>query len=89
MQTCHRHGRPVIAPGAGSLLGGHINAPHGDISIDMSQRVQIIAVINEGLDVVVQPGVTGEWLNIYLSDGGLFFQIDAGASASISGMGTL
>jgi len=55
---------------------GHVNAPHGGISIDMSQLDQVIEVNNEDLDVVVQPGVTREWLNNYLRDSGLFFPID-------------
>ena len=76
MQTCHRLGCPVIAFGTSSSLEGHINAPHGGISIDMSQLDQVIEVNNEDLDVVVQPGVTREWLNNYLRDNGLFFPID-------------
>jgi len=86
MQTCHKLGCPVIAFGTGSSLEGHVNAPHGGISIDMSQLNQIIEVNNEDLDVVVQPGVTREWLNNYLRDSGLFFPIDPGANASIGGM---
>ena len=86
MQTCHKLGCPVIAFGTGSSLEGHVNAPHGGISIDMSQLNQVIEVNNEDLDVVVQPGVTREWLNNYLRDSGLFFPIDPGANASIGGM---
>ena len=76
MQTCHRLGCPVIAFGTSSSLEGHVNAPHGGISIDMSQLDQVVEVNNEDLDVVVQPGVTREWLNNYLRDSGLFFPID-------------
>ena len=86
MQTCHKLGCPVIAFGAGSSLEGHVNAPHGGISIDMSQLDQVLAVNNEDLDVVVQPGITREALNDFLRDSGLFFPIDPGANASIGGM---
>ena len=86
MQTCHKLGCPVIAFGAGSSLEGHVNAPHGGISIDMSQLDQVLVVNNEDLDVVVQPGITREALNDFLRDSGLFFPIDPGANASIGGM---
>jgi D-lactate dehydrogenase (cytochrome) len=87
MQTCHRLSCPGTVFGASSSLEGHVNAPHGGISIDMSQLDQIIEVNNEDLDVVVQPGVTREWLNNYLRERGLFFPIDPGADASIGGIG--
>ena len=86
MQTCHKLGCPVIAFGAGSSLEGHVNAPHGGISIDMSQLDQVLVVNSEDLDVVVQPGITREALNDFLRDSGLFFPIDPGANASIGGM---
>jgi len=86
MQTCHKLGCPVIAFGAGSSLEGHVNAPHGGISIDMSQLDQVLVVNNEDLDVVVQPGITREALNDFLRDSGWFFPIDPGANASIGGM---
>jgi len=86
MQTCHKLGCPVIAFGAGSSLEGHVNAPHGGISIDMSQLDQVLVVNNEDLDVVVQPGITRKALNDFLRDSGLFFPIDPGANASIGGM---
>jgi len=86
MQACHKLGCPVIAFGAGSSLEGHVNAPHGGVSIDMSQLDQVLVVNNEDLDVVVQPGITREALNDFLRDSGLFFPIDPGANASIGGM---
>jgi D-lactate dehydrogenase (cytochrome) len=86
MQICHKLGCPVIAFGAGSSLEGHVNAPYGGISIDMNQLDQVLAVNNEDLDVVVQPGINREALNDYLRDSGLFFPIDPGANASIGGM---
>ena len=75
MQTCHKLGCPVIAFGAGSSLEGHVNAPYGGISIDMNQLDQVLAVNNEDLDVVVQPGITREALNDYLRDSGLFSRL--------------
>jgi len=80
------HRVPLIAFGTGSSLEGHINAPHGGISVDMTRMSRIIEVNAEDLDCTVEPGVTREQLNTYLRDTGLFFPIDPGANASIGGM---
>jgi D-lactate dehydrogenase (cytochrome) len=86
VQTCATHNVPVIAFGVGSSLEGHVNAPAGGICIDLGQMDQVIAVHDEDLDVVVQPGVTREALNTHLRDKGLFFPIDPGANATLGGM---
>ena len=80
------HRMPVIAFGTGSSLEGHVNAPLGGISVDVSQMKRIIAVNPDDLDCVVEPGVTRKELNDYLKSYGLFFPIDPGADASIGGM---
>ncbi|WP_455271118.1 FAD-binding oxidoreductase [Rhizobium herbae] len=80
------HGVPLIAFGTGSSLEGHVNAPHGGISVDMSRMDKVLAVNVSDFDCTVQPGITREALNVYLRDTGLFFPIDPGANASIGGM---
>ena len=86
VKTCATHQVPVIPFGTGTSLEGHVNAPAGGVSVDMSRMDKIVTVHAEDLDCVVQPGVTREDLNTYLRDRGLFFPIDPGANASLGGM---
>jgi D-lactate dehydrogenase (cytochrome) len=86
VQICARHDAPIVPFGVGSSLEGHVNAPHGGVSLDCSRMNRILAVNAEDLDCVVEPGVTRTQLNSYLHDSGLFFPIDPGADASLGGM---
>ncbi|MGO4572433.1 FAD-binding oxidoreductase [Microvirga sp. 2TAF3] len=86
VKLCARHDVPIVPFGTGTSLEGHINAPFGGVSVDMSLMKRIVALHDEDLDCVVEAGVTRKELNEHLRDKGLFFPIDPGADASIGGM---
>jgi len=86
VKICALNRCPIVAYGTGTSLEGHQLAVQGGISLDMNRMNAVLAVHDEDMDVVVQPGVTREQLNDDLRATGLFFPVDPGANASLGGM---
>ncbi len=86
VQICARHGCPMVGWGTGTSLEGHALAVQGGVSVDFSRMDKVLAINAEDMDVVVQPGITREALNLELRATGLFFPVDPGANASLGGM---
>ncbi len=86
VRLCAEYGVPVIPYGVGSSVEGHILAPQGGISLDLSGMNAVLAIHAEDGDAVVQAGVTRKQLNDALKGTGLFFPIDPGADATLGGM---
>ncbi|MBV1869197.1 MAG: FAD-binding protein [Marinosulfonomonas sp.] len=86
VKICASQDCPVIGWGAGTSLEGAGLAIRGGVAVDFRLMDRVIKVNQEDLDVVVQPGLTREELNLYLRDTGLFFPVDPGANASLGGM---
>lgn len=86
VRICADHHVPIVPFGTGTSLEGHVNAPAGGVSLDTALMNRVLAVHDEDLDCVVEPGITRQDLNTHLRDTGLFFPIDPGANASLGGM---
>ncbi|KAL3477420.1 FAD-linked oxidase-like protein [Aspergillus californicus] len=85
-KICSQYKIPMIPFGAGSSVEGNFTAPYSGISIDFSQMNQIVAIHEEDMDVVVQPGVNWVDLNNTIKDTGLFLPLDPSPTVCMSSL---
>ena len=88
IRLCSERQIPVTARGAGTGLAGGASPVQGGIVLDMSGMNRILEIDIENQQVIVEPGVVHEKLNLALKPYGFFFPPDPGSSAmcTIGGM---
>jgi glycolate oxidase len=88
IRLCSDRQMPVTARGAGTGLAGGASPVSGGIVLDMSGMNRILEIDIENQQVIVEPGVVHEKLNLALKPFGFFFPPDPGSSAmcTIGGM---
>ncbi|CAO3677578.1 unnamed protein product [Rhizopus stolonifer] len=87
VKIANKHNLPVIPFSGGTSLEGHFSASRGGICLSFTEHMNhITAFHQEDMDVVVQPGVQWEDLNLFLKEYGVFFPMDPGPGACFGGM---
>ncbi len=88
IRYAHRRNLPVVARGAGSSLSGNVVPIHAGIVISFRRMNKIIQILENDMQVVVQPGMVYDELNSKLNAYKLFFPPNPGSSAvcTIGGM---
>lgn len=86
VKICYDACIPIIPYSGGTSIEGHYIPTRKGISIDVSKMDKIVAIHEDDLDVVVQPGVEWTYLNEQLEDYGLMFGPDPAPGALIGGI---
>ena len=86
MKACHERHIAITAFAGGTSLGGALTATRAGVCVDFGGMDRVLAVHEEDMDVVVQPGVGWMELNEVLEGRGLFFPVDPAPGARIGGM---
>ncbi|MCJ1476827.1 D-lactate ferricytochrome c oxidoreductase [Lambiella insularis] len=79
-KICHKRRIPMIGFSGGTSLEGTLAALNNEICLDFRAMNKVIALQQDDMDVIVEPGLGYEELNQPLASEGLFFcQIPAQA----------
>lgn len=86
LKACNERRIAVTSFSGGTSFGGALTSTRGGICISFEHMEDIIALHEDDLDIVVQPGLGWVELNEQLKDNGIFFPVDPAPGASIGGM---
>ena len=81
VSTCHRHGVPFVARGAGTGLSGGAMAARGGIVIALNRMNKILDIDVENRRATVQPGVTNLAVTQAVTEHGLHYAPDPSSQA--------
>lgn len=86
LKACNERRIAVTSFSGGTSFGGALTSTRGGICISFERMKDIVALHEDDLDVVVQPGLGWVELNEQLKGKGVFFPVDPAPGASIGGM---
>lgn len=86
LKACNERRIAVTSFSGGTSFGGALTSTRGGVCLSFEKMKEIIALHEDDLDVVVQPGLGWVELNDQLKDRGIFFPVDPAPGASIGGM---
>lgn len=86
LKACNDRRIAVTSFSGGSSFGGALAASRGGVCVSFENMDSVVALHEDDMDVVVQPGIGWMKLNRHIKDKGLFFPVDPAPSASIGGM---
>lgn len=86
MKVCNKYRVPVVPYSGGTSIEGHYIPTRRGVSIDVGRMNKVLALHDDDLDVVIEPGVGWQELEEYLKPHGLLFGPDPGPGACIGGM---
>ena len=88
MRLCNDAGLPVFPRGSGTSVAGSPLPSENGVVIDLCDMDRILEMDEENFQILVEPGITLDKLNIHLGKYGYFFPPDpaSGQSATIGGM---
>lgn len=89
LKACNERRIAVTSFSGGSSFGGALAASRGGVCISFENMNGMVALHEDDMDVVVQPGIGWMELNRIVKGKGLFFPLDPAPSASIGGMVSL
>jgi D-lactate dehydrogenase (cytochrome) len=86
LKACNDRRIAVTPFSGGTSFGSALAATKGGICVSLERMNKILAVHEDDMDAVVQPGLGWVDLNEKLADKGLFFPVDPAPGAKIGGM---